>query len=966
LKKPKSPSTAPALLRQKAEERVAGKPSKTGLSLTENETRKLIYELEVHQIELELQNQELMVANSLAQEANLKYIELFDFAPIGYFILSREGEILALNLCGSQMLGKGRAQIQQSRFGFFVSDETKPVFNLFLENIFLNKTKESCELVLSLDGHLSIHVHLSGNINRTDGNSLVTMVEITRLKQTEEALRKSERFLKDTQIITRLGTYSIDLLKGRWEGSEILDTLYGIEPGFDHSLEGLASVVHPEWGQIMQEYFNNVILAHEPKFDKEYKIIRQNDKKERWVHSIGRVEYDVNHQPTHLLGTISDITDRKQSEEALSQSQALLMASIEGQKDTLLFSIDREYRYLYFNQAHKESMKYSYNSDIGPGESILQHITSLSDRETAKLNYDRALKGESHSNIREYGDVKTDWFESSFNPIVNKKNQIIGITGLARIINERKHTEDALLESESRFRNLLQDVQSISVQGYAPDGTTQYWNRASEHLYGYSAQEAIGRNLLELIVPPEILSDVDQAIRFMAGTGHAIPASEMMLMHKDGSRVPVFSSHTIIQVPGKDQELFCIDIDLTELKKTEQALKKSEAKFRQLYESIMDAIVAFDLNGMILSANNVFLKMLDYTMDELATHNFRDLTPTKWIGPEVEKYVKQILQRGYSDTYEKEFRRKDGSLVPVEMRGFIIKDEKGEADYMWAIVRDITERKLNEKILDESRMRLSKSQKMAHLGSWELDLHTGLFIWSDEVYRIFGLSHREFNGTFTEVLASVHPDDREMLKTGFSRSVQNKDKGFTAEHRIIRKHSGEIRIVLEKCMHIRNASGKIVSSLGMVHDITEQKRAQEEIRKSEGQFRLLFEANSDGITVFRFHPDKPPSEIIDMNENAAKMLGYSKSEMQLLSPHDLEIGLTAEKLAKRSHDIQSKGFSSFETIFRHKDNHGIYVEIKVLAVIYNNGPALMNIVRDITERKIFENQLQEYGGRILF
>ena len=104
----KDNKSAPAILRQKAEELLKKKPLKTGSQLSEAEMLKLIHELEVHQIELEMQNEELMLANEQAEFATKKYTELYDFAPSGYFTLSKEGKIIELNLCGSQMLGKER------------------------------------------------------------------------------------------------------------------------------------------------------------------------------------------------------------------------------------------------------------------------------------------------------------------------------------------------------------------------------------------------------------------------------------------------------------------------------------------------------------------------------------------------------------------------------------------------------------------------------------------------------------------------------------------------------------------------------------------------------------------------------------------------------------------------------------------------------------------------------------------
>jgi formate hydrogenlyase transcriptional activator len=145
-----------------------------------------------------------------------------------------------------------------------------------------------------------------------------------------------------------------------------------------------------------------------------------------------------------------------------------------------------------------------------------------------------------------------------------------------------KHAaEQRLRESEERFRSLLRNIPSVAVQSYGQDGTTQYWNQASERLYGYSAQEALGRNLLELIIPPEMRAEAAASLLRMAETGEPAPASEKSLMRRDGSRVAVYSSHAVVQIPGRAPELFCVDIDLTDRKKLEAALQKAHDKLEQ-------------------------------------------------------------------------------------------------------------------------------------------------------------------------------------------------------------------------------------------------------------------------------------------------------------------------------------------------------------------------------------------------
>jgi len=291
--------------------------SENGYQLSEDEKTKLINELE-------FQNEELAAARYAAQNALEKYAELYDFAPLGYFTLSNEGTICELNLSGSNMLGKARAQLKNNRFNFFVSEETRPVFNSFLDQVFKSHSKETCEVILSADDKLPIYIQLTGIISAKEDHCLVTAVDITEQMQAAEIIQARDSFLKDCHMIARLGIYSIDITQGRWKSSEVLDLILGIDPDFDKSFAGWVSIIHPEWQLIITDYFYHEIQANKTKFDKEYKIIRHNDKVECWVHSIGRIEYNDKNQPISIVGAITDITERMQVEIALRVSEARL------------------------------------------------------------------------------------------------------------------------------------------------------------------------------------------------------------------------------------------------------------------------------------------------------------------------------------------------------------------------------------------------------------------------------------------------------------------------------------------------------------------------------------------------------------------------------------------------------------------------------------------------------------------
>lgn len=166
-------------LRQRALTYLKTRPLKSVTNFSADEMLMLIHELEVLQIELELQNEELIVARSSSQKSSDKYIELFDYAPTGYFTLSKEGDILELNHCLADLLGKKHFSLLNSKFGFFVSADTKPNFNLFLQNAFANKSKEYCEVTLSIKDNVLKSVYLTGIVIGDNKQCLVNVMDIT-------------------------------------------------------------------------------------------------------------------------------------------------------------------------------------------------------------------------------------------------------------------------------------------------------------------------------------------------------------------------------------------------------------------------------------------------------------------------------------------------------------------------------------------------------------------------------------------------------------------------------------------------------------------------------------------------------------------------------------------------------------------------------------------------------------------
>jgi PAS domain S-box-containing protein len=174
------------------------------------------------------------------------------------------------------------------------------------------------------------------------------------------------------------------------------------------------------------------------------------------------------------------------------------------------------------------------------------------------------------------------------------------------------------------------------------------------------------------------------------------PKGQVTVYYKDS---PIVRGGAVVGVQS-------ILLDITKRKQAEEALRHSEAKYRKLHESLIDSFVSVDRNGLLIEFNGAYREMLGYSDEELHRLTYQDLTPRKWQDAEARIVNDQILTRGYSDVYEKEYQRKDGTIFPVELRTVLIRDAAGQPIGMWAIIRDITKRKRAEQQLLDYQNRL--------------------------------------------------------------------------------------------------------------------------------------------------------------------------------------------------------------------------------------------------------------------
>jgi PAS domain S-box-containing protein len=264
--------------------------------------------------------------------------------------------------------------------------------------------------------------------------------------------------------------------------------------------------------------------------------------------------------------------------------------------------------------------------------------------------------------------------------------------------------------------------------------------------------------------------------------------------------------------------------------------------------------------------------------------------------------------------------------------------------------------------LRESRGRLARSQEIAHLGSWELDLVNDRLTWSDEVYRIFGLAPQEFKATYEAFLETVHPDDRAAVDAAYSGSLREGRDTYEIEHRIERASTGEIRTVHEKCEHVRDASGRIVRSIGMVHDITERKQAEEALRMSEEKFRTLHALSPIAIVLNRLDN----GQFLESNQALWEMTGYTEEEFRSLTYWDITPIEYQDMEAKQLELLHTVGrYGPYEKEYIRKDGSRFPVLLSGVRIKDPGGTDLIySVIQDITELKAKEQALRELNATL--
>jgi PAS domain S-box-containing protein len=437
---------------------------------------------------------------------------------------------------------------------------------------------------------------------------------------------------------------------------------------------------------------------------------------------------------------------------------------------------------------------------------------------------------------------------------------------LIRQMEKSWRAEESLLQSRELQEKFFDSINTL-IAYMDTDFNFIRVNNAYAKTDGHEPEFFIGKNHFALYPHPE-----NQAIfRQVVESGEAFTVYEKPfeypehpergITYWDWSLQPVKGSNGIVE------GLVLSLLDVTERRRAHDAIRQ----LSRIVEQAEDSVVVTDCDGIIEYVNPAFERLTGYAKQEILgktprllksgiqdDHFYQELWSTILRGQVFQREMANRKKNGelfYEVKTITPLRDADGNITNFVATGKDITEHKHDEEQLQQayaelevrvqtrteelskanseLEEEIMERRRVEEALREAEKRSQRAEEIAHLGSWELDLVKDRLIWSDEVYRIFGLQPQEFGASYEAFLEAVHPDDRAAVDSVYTASVRDGKDGYEIEHRVIRRSSGEVRIVHEKCEHFRNEMGQIIRSTGMVHDITERKRAEEALRRSE-------------------------------------------------------------------------------------------------------------------------------------
>ena len=505
-----------------------------------------------------------------------------------------------------------------------------------------------------------------------------------------------------------------------------------------------------------------------------------------------------------------------------------LAVAIDQAADAVVIT-DLEANILYVNRAFEKITGYSAAEALGRNCRLLK-----SDRQDPRFYRDlwetitagRTWHGQL-TNRRKDGSFYSE--EMSITPVWNSAGKIVRYVAVKRDVTERLRAEE-----QSTFLAAIVSSSDYAIIGKTLDGTISSWNRGAEALYGYRAEEVIGRPI-SILAPPGREPELAEILEHVR-TGRAIAGVDTLRLAKGGRTVEVsLSVSPVKDAAGKVIGAATIARDVADRCRAERRWRDSTERFRALFERSLDCVYMHDFEGRILDANEATLRLLGYDRKDMEGLTFASFLDPDQLSKAMET-VAELAQTGTQKLTEFRLRRKDGGSAHVETNAVVIPLENSRQAVL-GIARDITERKRAEEALRDSEERFRVLADGCPTLIWMTDAEGENGFVNRRFREFFGMTPQDTNCRDWERL--LHPDDASAFVEAFWHGARAHTR-FECEVRM-RRADGAWRSIATYGEPRMSAGGEYLGHVGLSLDITERKEIEEKLRASEEKFRELAE-----------------------------------------------------------------------------------------------------------------------------
>jgi len=848
-------SAAAQTLRKRAEAKVAtGNKPFTDMSAAEMSM--LIHELRIHQVELEMQNEELRKSQAETERSRKAYQDLWALSPVGYLVAEFSGRVTAVNRAAQRLFGRPEKALLKERFSTLVTPESQVPVHLMFERALETGSVEKQEItILKPDGASRICLleirTLGGALGREQIQAVLT--DITRQKRMEDDLRKNVQ--EKTSILDSLVehvVYQDREMKILWANRAACESVQMKREDL------LGRHCHEIWTDRRSPCEDcPVRKAHDTEQPQQVEKMTPDG---RWWYIQGHQVRDPAGRVMGMIEITLDITDRKRAEEALRNAKNELEVRVEQRTADLAEVNEKLRQEIEEHRRSEKALKETKNLLSNTFNAIQDMVTvidtdfrvsmsnwkghdyiSEKDRRGHPYCYEVFMHRNKPCNpchameVFAAGETKqlevTNPIDGKIRdirvfPMLDDKGKVVAVIEHLRDITELKQSEEALQESEGKYRQLFENDSDAVMIFDAETLRFEDANRATLDLYGYSKEEFLTLTVADVSAEKEKTRVAVKKLKSGEFGGKFVPLR--YFKRKDGSIFPGEISAGDFISGGRKKVIGAVR-DITERMNAQEKLEKSETRYRALSEATFEAIFISE-KGVCLDANQRAAELFGYDYNELI-----GIFGTDVIAPDSKELVEQNMLSGYEKPYEAIAQKKDGSQFHVEIRGKMMRYE--DKDVRITIIRDINDQKQAAEALRKSEKRYRDLFNSIPIGLYRTTPQGSILDVNPAMLDILGYPDREGLLQVKSPEIYIDPDDRKQIQ------LLLEEQGFVHDFTVrLCRHDGKSIWVSINTTIVHDSDRQITYYEGAMADISARKASEEQIHELSQQ---LMQAQED-------------------------------------------------------------------------------------------------------------------------